>query len=311
MLHGMAEPCRGVPMPPVAGLRHPPWASSSPGWRTWCGGLLENTSNESFVRHPSPRPEPSTSCSPPPDVDELPAAPGPRPALHRSRGPVALPARARVQVAPALGPRRHGRRRGRSRRRARRNGPRADRRRAGRTAADAARRPVDPGVVVAAAACGVAEADAAVAPPSRRPRRGATRRGRTGRRAVPGGRPAGAPPGHRCARCVEAGKPWDQSDADVCEARRPASTTAERCCASAATADLVQSPPGEANRMTYQGKGVCRSSRRGLPPRHPHRHDGGRPRGRQPGDPQARRAGPARRVHAWWTPWSRPVLRPG
>ena len=37
-----------------------------------------------------------------------------------------------------------------------------------------------------------------------------------------------------------------------------ASTTAARCCASTApAADLVQSPPGEANRLRYQGKGVA------------------------------------------------------
>ena len=56
----------------------------------------------------------------------------------------------------------------------------------------------------------------------------------------------------------EAGKPWDQADADVCEAidfceyygREVLRLDRE-------AAILVQSPPGERNRLTYQGKGVA------------------------------------------------------
>jgi RHH-type transcriptional regulator, proline utilization regulon repressor / proline dehydrogenase / delta 1-pyrroline-5-carboxylate dehydrogenase len=58
--------------------------------------------------------------------------------------------------------------------------------------------------------------------------------------------------------CREAGKPWDQSDADVCEAIDFCEYYGREVLRlDAAAADLVQSPPGEANRLTYQGKGVA------------------------------------------------------
>ena len=57
--------------------------------------------------------------------------------------------------------------------------------------------------------------------------------------------------------CFEAGKPWDQSDADVCEAIDFCEYYGrELLRLDAAAGDLVQSPPGESNRLTYQGKGV-------------------------------------------------------
>ena len=57
--------------------------------------------------------------------------------------------------------------------------------------------------------------------------------------------------------CFEAAKPWDQADADVCEAIDFCEYYGREVLRlDAARADLVQSPPGEANRLTYQGKGV-------------------------------------------------------
>ena len=57
--------------------------------------------------------------------------------------------------------------------------------------------------------------------------------------------------------CFEAGKPWDQSDADVCEAIDFCEYYGrEMLRLEGAAADLVQSPPGESNRLWYQGKGV-------------------------------------------------------
>ena len=56
----------------------------------------------------------------------------------------------------------------------------------------------------------------------------------------------------------EAGKPWDQADADVCEAIDFCEYYGREVLRlAAASADLVQSPPGERNRLTYQGKGVA------------------------------------------------------
>jgi RHH-type proline utilization regulon transcriptional repressor/proline dehydrogenase/delta 1-pyrroline-5-carboxylate dehydrogenase len=56
---------------------------------------------------------------------------------------------------------------------------------------------------------------------------------------------------------MEAGKPWDQSDADVCEAIDFCEYYGrEMLRLDAAAAELVESPPGESNRLYYQGKGV-------------------------------------------------------
>ena len=57
--------------------------------------------------------------------------------------------------------------------------------------------------------------------------------------------------------CFEAAKPWGQADADVCEAIDFCEYYGREVLRlHAAGAALVQSPPGEANRLTYQGKGV-------------------------------------------------------
>jgi RHH-type proline utilization regulon transcriptional repressor/proline dehydrogenase/delta 1-pyrroline-5-carboxylate dehydrogenase len=55
----------------------------------------------------------------------------------------------------------------------------------------------------------------------------------------------------------EAGKPWDQADADVCEAIDFCEYYGrEMLHLDASGSDRVQSPPGEVNRLSYQGKGV-------------------------------------------------------
>jgi RHH-type proline utilization regulon transcriptional repressor/proline dehydrogenase/delta 1-pyrroline-5-carboxylate dehydrogenase len=54
---------------------------------------------------------------------------------------------------------------------------------------------------------------------------------------------------------LEAGKPWDQSDADVCEAIDFCEYYGREMLR-LDSGGAVQSPPGEANRLTYQGKGV-------------------------------------------------------
>ena len=82
---------------------------------------------------------------------------------------------------------------------------------------------------------------------------------RAGRAAVPGRRSGCAQRRDELAalECFEAGKPWDQADADVCEAIDFCEYYGrEMLRLDGGAADLVQSPPGEANRLTYQGKGV-------------------------------------------------------
>jgi RHH-type proline utilization regulon transcriptional repressor/proline dehydrogenase/delta 1-pyrroline-5-carboxylate dehydrogenase len=59
-------------------------------------------------------------------------------------------------------------------------------------------------------------------------------------------------------QCFEAGKPWDQADADVCEAIDFCEYYGREVLRlDGLAADLVQSPPGESNRLSYQGKGVA------------------------------------------------------
>jgi RHH-type proline utilization regulon transcriptional repressor/proline dehydrogenase/delta 1-pyrroline-5-carboxylate dehydrogenase len=56
----------------------------------------------------------------------------------------------------------------------------------------------------------------------------------------------------------EAGKPWDQADADVCEAIDFCEYYGREVLRlDAGATERVQSPPGERNRLTYQGKGVA------------------------------------------------------
>jgi RHH-type proline utilization regulon transcriptional repressor/proline dehydrogenase/delta 1-pyrroline-5-carboxylate dehydrogenase len=59
-------------------------------------------------------------------------------------------------------------------------------------------------------------------------------------------------------QCFEAGKPWDQADGDVCEAIDFCEYYGREVLRlDGASAELVQSPPGESNRLGYQGKGVA------------------------------------------------------
>ena len=62
---------------------------------------------------------------------------------------------------------------------------------------------------------------------------------------------------HRLAalQVFEAGKPWREADADVCEAIDFCEYYGREIMRLDA-GGVVQSPPGEANRMSYQGKGV-------------------------------------------------------
>jgi RHH-type proline utilization regulon transcriptional repressor/proline dehydrogenase/delta 1-pyrroline-5-carboxylate dehydrogenase len=121
--------------------------------------------------------------------------------------------------------------------------------------------PADPAAVVArAASCSAADVDQAVAAAS--DAAAAWRRTPAGERAAVLFRAADRLRARRfeiaALECFEAGKPWDQSDADVCEAIDFCEYYGrEMIRLDGAAADLVQSPPGEANRLLYQGKGVA------------------------------------------------------
>jgi RHH-type proline utilization regulon transcriptional repressor/proline dehydrogenase/delta 1-pyrroline-5-carboxylate dehydrogenase len=262
MLHGMAEPVHAAVR--RLGLRHRVYAPVGelvPGMAYLVRRLLENTSNESFVRHRFAEGAALASLLEPPRVQVLPAleplpprpttdaaAPGayePEPvsewrrpwARDRMAAAVASAATAAVQEVPAL--------------------------LAGEQVRTAGTiDSVDPGaherVVARSASCGVADADAAV-------------------RAAVGAFEAWAatPVAERAgvlfraaawlrsrraeiaAQCVfEAGKPWDQADADVCEAIDFCEYYGrEALRLDAGSASRVQSPPGEENRLRYRGKG--------------------------------------------------------
>jgi RHH-type transcriptional regulator, proline utilization regulon repressor / proline dehydrogenase / delta 1-pyrroline-5-carboxylate dehydrogenase len=263
MLYGMAEPMHAAMRRLGLRLRvYAPVGELVPGMAYLVRRLLENTSNESFVRHRFAEGRALEELVRPPDVGELPGPTGPEtrpptdpvdPSPYRPE-PVSewrrSSARAAMAAAVAavdgeLGGTVH----------ALIAGERV------RTAASIASvDPSDPGVVIArGAACGVAEADAAVAAAVEAVE--AWRHTPAVERAAVLFRAADHMRARRHAlaalECVEAGKPWDQSDADVCEAIDFCEYYGrEMLRLDRATADLVQSPPGEANRMSYQGKGV-------------------------------------------------------
>jgi RHH-type proline utilization regulon transcriptional repressor/proline dehydrogenase/delta 1-pyrroline-5-carboxylate dehydrogenase len=263
LLHGMAEPVHAAVKRLGLRLRvYAPVGELVPGMAYLVRRLLENTSNESFVRHrfaegrdldsllepprPGVLPEPVVDPPARPPTDPTDPTPyEPEPTREWRRGS----ARAAFQVAvdragerePADVP-------------ALIAGQRV------RTSEQLAS--VDPGrsdrVVATTASCSAADADAAVAaavavadrwrstPAAERAallfRAAAWMRDRRDRLAA--------------LECHEAGKPWDQADADVCEAIDFCEYYGREALRLAA-GGAVQSVPGEANRMTYRGKGVA------------------------------------------------------
>jgi RHH-type transcriptional regulator, proline utilization regulon repressor / proline dehydrogenase / delta 1-pyrroline-5-carboxylate dehydrogenase len=270
MLYGMAEPIHAAMRRLGMRLRvYAPVGELVPGMAYLVRRLLENTSNESFVRHrfaegralhellrapavdvlpPATRAEPRapTDAAEPGEYVPEPVAewrrPEARAAMAGAVGGLggqlgaAVPALiAGSEVPPGAG--------------------------AGGTIASVD--PADPSVVVAtSAACTAADADRAVA---------AAVAAADGWRRTPAGERAAvlfrAAAWLRARRfeiaaleTAEAGKPWDQSDADVCEAIDFCEYYGRemlRLDAPAAVTGRVQSPPGEANRLLYQPKGVA------------------------------------------------------
>jgi len=264
MLYGMAEPVQAAVRRSGLRLRvYAPVGELVPGMAYLVRRLLENTSNESFVRHRFAEGR---------ELDELLVPPPPDPLPEHQ--PVAKARDATDAAAPqphAPEPVREWRR--------------AAARAAFGVAVDAARTApvreitalvdgervrttetidsVDPGcfdrVVAVSASCTETDADAAVAAAS-----GVAEQWRA------------TPPRDRAAllfraaawmrarrdelaalEVFEAGKPWDQADADVCEAVDFCEYYGREILRlEAAPGALVQSPPGERNRLVYQGKGV-------------------------------------------------------
>ncbi len=272
LLYGMAEPVHAAIKRLGLRLRvYGPVGELVPGMAYLVRRLLENTSNESFVRHRFAEGQALDALIAPPEVPDL---PGPTsPPVVSSTVPVSPTpyspepprewrrATTRVGFAAAIERTRDVMR------------PSTGEAWAGlavpaliggeqvRTTSTITS--VDPArfgdVVATSASCTTADADAAV---------DAARRAGPAWRATPVVARAGLL--FRAAhwmrerrdaiaalQCFEAGKPWDQADADVCEAIDFCEYYGrEMLRLDAASAALVQSPPGEANRLTYQGKGV-------------------------------------------------------
>ncbi|HEY2300452.1 MAG TPA: proline dehydrogenase family protein [Acidimicrobiales bacterium] len=261
MLYGMAEPVQAAIRRLGLRLRvYAPVGELVPGMAYLVRRLLENTSNESFVRHrfadgrtldellvapsPSELPGPAIVAARPPTDPAEPGPYRPEPLAEWRRAPVRAAAAVAVQAA------------------------------AGRQVIDVpavigGRRihtatvipsvdPADPTATVAvSAACGAAEADAAVA---------ACTAAWAGWRRTPVVERArvlfGAAQWLRSRRAelaalevFEAGKPWAEADADVCEAIDFCEYYG-REMGRLSGGGAVQSPPGEANALRYRARGV-------------------------------------------------------
>ncbi len=263
MLHGMAEPLQHA----VTRLGHrlrlyAPVGELVPGMAYLVRRLLENTSNDSFVRHHHAEGHDLDRLIAAPDVDRLPERERRRPRRHRPRAARPAPARAAAGVAPgrrsaaafAVAVDRAGeRRRPRRARPHRRQVAHHDRTASTRST------PADPDRVVArSAACGPAEADC---------------RGRGGHRRWPSGggarpRPSGPPccsgPRRGCGPGATSWRPA-RSTRRPSRGTRPTPTCARPSTSASTTGARpirleaggeVESPPGEHNHLTYEGKGV-------------------------------------------------------
>jgi RHH-type proline utilization regulon transcriptional repressor/proline dehydrogenase/delta 1-pyrroline-5-carboxylate dehydrogenase len=263
MLYGMAEPMQAAVRRKGLRLRvYAPVGALVPGMAYLVRRLLENTSNESFVRHRFAEGRALDELLTPPGIDPLPAREPASPRLETDAGdpspyepePVAewrqADARARFAVAidragaaPALD--------------------------VAALVGDSAVRTdrtidsIDPGdtgrVIARSAACTAEHADAAVA--AAVAVESSWRRTPSRDRAAVLFRAASWLRGRRdelaALEVFEAGKPWDQADADVCEAIDFCEYYGrEMLRLDSSAADRVQSPPGERNRLVYQGKGV-------------------------------------------------------
>jgi RHH-type proline utilization regulon transcriptional repressor/proline dehydrogenase/delta 1-pyrroline-5-carboxylate dehydrogenase len=267
MLYGMAEPIQAAIRRLGLRLRvYAPVGELVPGMAYLVRRLLENTSNESFVRHrfAEGRALAELVAAPAAARSSLPAAPGltrrpatdaaapgeyqPEPVAEwrRSGARAAMAAAVTARLSPAspavpvLVPAVIG----------------------GRSVTTATSLesvdPARPSVVVAtSAACGAAEADEAVA---------ACRAAWPRWRATPVAARAavlfGAAEWMRARRfdlaaleVLEAAKPWAEADADVCEAIDFLEFYGRQMRLLDGGA-VVQSPPGEANSMRYQPRGV-------------------------------------------------------
>ncbi|MGQ0521732.1 MAG: proline dehydrogenase family protein [Actinomycetota bacterium] len=261
MLYGMAEPIQAAIRRLGLRLRiYAPVGELVPGMAYLVRRLLENTSNESFVRHRFAEGRGLEELIAAPAVDHV---PGPDPSARRPptdptdpgpyhheppaewRRPAVRSAMAQAVASVPGAPARHV--------------PAVidgERVRTSRTLESVD--PADPETLVArSACCGRAEADAAVAAAERA--WGRWRRTPAAERAAVLFRAAEWLRARRselaALEVYEAGKPWAEADGDVCEAIDFCEYYG-REMRRLDRGGEVASPPGEANALHYQGKGV-------------------------------------------------------
>jgi RHH-type proline utilization regulon transcriptional repressor/proline dehydrogenase/delta 1-pyrroline-5-carboxylate dehydrogenase len=262
MLYGMAEPMHAAVRRLGLRLRvYTPVGELVPGMAYLVRRLLENTSNESFVRHRFAEGKDLSSLIAAPEVDAIPEPDPPwRPPATEADDP------GPYAPEPLREWRRHGVRTTFSRA--------VERAEPSSHPADVPAlidgelvhterviESVDPGayrqLVATSAACGAAEADAAVAVATANVER--WRHTPAPERAAVLFRTAEWFRSRRdelaALEVFEAGKPWAQADADVCEAIDFCEYYGREMLRLDADG-VVQSPPGEANSLRYQGKGV-------------------------------------------------------
>ena len=261
MLYGMAEPIQAAIRKLGLRLRvYGPVGELVPGMAYLVRRLLENTSNESFVRHRFADGRDLDDLIAPPRVSQL---PDPERAVRRSATDPADPGpyvheppaewrrpsvRAAMAEAVADAPRSFG---------AEIPAVIAGQRvRTGRTIVSVD--PADPETVVAvSASCGPSDADAAVA---------AALKAWDGWRRTPAAERAAVlfraaewmrarRPELSALEVFEAGKPWAEADGDVCEAIDFCEYYGRQMLRLDRGGE-VESPPGESNTLRYQGKGV-------------------------------------------------------
>ena len=261
MLYGMAEPIQAAIRRLGLRLRiYAPVGELVPGMAYLVRRLLENTSNESFVRHRFAEGRRLDDLIAPPGVQRLPEPDGParRPATDTADpGPYhheppaewrradvraaagkaveAAPGRFDLDVPAVIG---------------------GERVRTSRTIASTD--PAQPETLVAtSASCGPAEADAAVAAAERawdKWRRTPVReRSAVLFRAAEWLRARRAE--LAALEVFEAGKPWAEADGDVCEAIDFCEYYGREMLR-LDQGGAVESPPGESNVLRYQGKGI-------------------------------------------------------
>ena len=261
MLYGMAEPIQAAIRRLGLRLRiYAPVGELVPGMAYLVRRLLENTSNESFVRHRFAEGRGLDELIAAPAVDRLPDREDParRPATDPAEpGPYAHepPAewrrpdvRARMAAAVVAAPSGFGA-----------EVPAVIEGR--RVTTERTIQSVDPGdpetVVAVSASCGAAEADAAVAAAEKAWER--WRRTPADERASVLFRAAEWMRARRdelsALQVFEAGKPWGDADGDVCEAIDFCEYYGREMLR-LDEGGVVESPPGESNVLRYQGKGV-------------------------------------------------------